>query len=624
MARDIEVVRALWRGESRTFAGPEGRDVEISVLPRPVQPELPVWVTSAGDPETFRLAGQLGANVLTHLLGQTIEALAERIRIYRDAWREAGHPGRGQVTLMLHTFIDEDEAFVREAVREPMISYLRSSVGLIKQFASSFPTFRNLPETVDAQSLVDSLSPEDLRDLLDVAFERYYETSALFGTPGRAAAMVERVHKAGVDEIACLVDFGMAADPVELGLERLAQLVEQTHSPASAATQEPIDALIRRHGVTHVQCTPSQAALLLAEDDVRHALGQVATVLVGGEALPADLARELLDVAGGRVLNMYGPTETTIWSTTSPVTAEDAICSIGTPIANTSVYVLDAQQARLPVGFVGELWIGGEGVSRGYLGREDLTAERFRPDPFAPHPGARMYRTGDLARVRPDGNLEFLGRADQQVKLRGYRIEPGEIESAIRSVAEVEDAVVIAREDTPGDQRLVGYQVARGARPSEDDLRQRLAASLPDYMVPTHFVFMDRLPLTPNAKIDRSALPRLSTQAVATPSTIDPLPTSGALTLVEDVWREVLCVPDLPRDRTFFDLGGNSMLQLQVHKQLKQHHPGLRLTDLFKHPTVSALAAHLSPNPASTTVVNDGSSRANARRAALARRPVSA
>lgn len=624
MLRDIPTVQALWRGETRTFPGP-GRDISVQILPRPVQPELPTWITSAGDPETFRQAGEMGTNVLTHLLGQSIESVEERVRVYRDAWAKAGHPGRGSVTIMLHTFIGDDEDAVRKAVREPMIRYLRSSVGLIKQFASSFPTFKSLPEGEDANDLLSSLTPQEMRELLEVAFERYYETSGLFGTPERASAMIQRLHSIGVDEIACLVDFGLPDSEVYAGLERLTALMRSVQ--ASGDEQESIPDLIRRHGVSHLQCTPSMAAMMLADRDTREAFGGLDTVMVGGEALPADLARELVALTKGRVLNMYGPTETTIWSTTSPVHGDGLSCPIGTPIANTSVYILDREQRPLPVGFAGELWIGGDGVARGYLGRPELTAERFLPDPFASSPGARMYRTGDLARLRHDGVLAYLGRLDQQVKVRGYRIEPGEIEAALRAIDGINEAAVIAREDEPGDQRLVAYYVSRSGTPEESEIRTELSERLPEYMVPTNFVQMDALPWTPNAKLDRKALPapdRVPIQAAS--SVALGLRTGDKATeeFVSSTWCHVLRSPAVPLDRSFFDLGGNSLLLLQVHKRLKEQHPELRLTDLFKYPTVGALAAHLGDNVASTEVGNDAMSRASARRAALSRRPVTA
>ncbi len=622
MARDIEVVRRLWRGEAVSFPGPDGREVPVRVLPRPVQPELPVWITAAGSPETFRLAGTIGANVLTHLLGQSLEEVAEKITLYREARRAAGHPGEGRVTLMLHTFIGEDEAAVRETVRRPMVEYLRSSMSLIRGVAASFPIFRHRSQHLEgADDLLDGLSEEEAEALLTHAFERYYETSGLFGTPARCRAMVERLHAIGVDEIACLIDFGVEPAKVRESLVHLAALKEACEAPA-AEHETSIPALIERHGITHLQCTPSLATMLLADERTRSALRSLRQFLVGGEALSSALAAELTALVGGEVLNMYGPTETTVWSSVQrvPPGAAGASVPIGRPIANTRMYILDRHRQPVPVGVPGELWIGGAGVARGYLNRPELTAERFLPDPFTADPDARMYRTGDLARFLSDGTIEFLGRLDHQVKIRGYRIELGEIESRLREQPGVREAVVIAREDAPGDQRLVAYVVAeRGTRaPSAADLRARLAEVLPDFMLPAHIVFLDALPLTPNNKVDRKALPR--PDAVATEPAAS-APRDGLEAQIAAVWREVLGSADVGVDDNFFDLGGHSLLAVQVHRRLQAAlGPRLSLTDLFRFPTIRTLARYLEQNGRDNGVQGQAAARAQARQQALARR----
>ncbi|NRD46704.1 non-ribosomal peptide synthetase, partial [Corallococcus exiguus] len=258
--------------------------------------------------------------------------------------------------------------------------------------------------------------------------------------------------------------------------------------------------LLERHAVTHFQCTPSYARALVEEPRALHALGGLRQMLVGGEALPGSLASKLREHVPA-LLNMYGPTETTVWSSMHRVETDTAgTVSLGRPLANTGLHVLDDLLRPVPVGVPGELFIGGEGVVRGYLGRPDLTAERFVPDALREAPGTRMYRTGDRVRWLADGTLEFLGRIDHQVKLRGFRIEPGEIEAALRTHPEVREAVVDVRE-----QRLVAYVV-----PAFGDagvLREHLRSRLPAYMVPSAFVGLDALPLTPNGKVDRGALP---------------------------------------------------------------------------------------------------------------------
>jgi len=624
MVRDIETVRKLWRGESVAFPGFDGAPVDVTVLPRPVQRELPVWITSAGNIETFRLAGEMRTNILTHLLGQSFSEVAERIAAYRAAWDEAGHPGRGQVTLMLHTFVGESDYQVRELVREPMIEYLRSSVGLIKQFAWSFPAFKNRPAPgADTQSLFESLSDTEMRELLEHSFERYYETSGLFGTPARCAEIIKNVRTIGVDEVACLVDFGVARAKVIEGL-KLLDGVRASAQGENTVARASVGDLVKQHKVTHLQCTPSMATVLMGDASAREALSTLDCMIVGGEAFPTPLANDLAATVSGQVINMYGPTETTIWSTTHEVAPGESSIPIGRPIANTSIYILDAAGNPVPVGSVGELFIGGAGVVRGYLGRPELTAERFIPNPFAQTPGERIYRTGDLARYREDGTIEFLGRIDNQVKLRGYRIELGEIETAIGVFEGVREAVVIAREDEPGDQRLAAYYVVDpGASVDRSELREALSGKLPAFMVPSAFVEMEKLPLTPNAKVDRKALPR--------PDAIEPStsarPIAQASGEVEEriagIWGQVLNTNSVDRKTTFFDLGGNSLLLVQVHRRLLDAQgPGVTLTDLFRFPTVESLAVHLEGGSASGGSPRPG--RVDARRAALSRRRDSA
>ncbi|HLU39080.1 MAG TPA: MupA/Atu3671 family FMN-dependent luciferase-like monooxygenase, partial [Planctomycetota bacterium] len=438
MFEGIEVVQRLWRGEAMRFPGPKG-EVEVSTLPRPIQKELPTWVTIAGNPETYVEAGRRGQRVLTHLLGQSLEELAEKLQLYRAAWREAGHPGEGYVTLMLHTFVGDDEAAVKETVRGPMKQYLRSAMDLVKRAAWSFPTFKERTaagESMD-QIFAGGLTEAETEALLEHAFERYYETSGLFGTPENCAAMVRRLKELAIDELACLIDFGVPSERVLEHLNHLLRVKQASDAEteaargAVAADRGSIPALIERHDVRWLQCTPSMAGMLLTDERGRAALRRLDRMLVGGEALPPALARELTGLVRGELWNMYGPTETTVWSTCARIDADAArrgAITIGTPLANQRVYVLDALRQPVPVGVEGELWIGGAGVARGYLGRPEATAERFVPDPFAPQgDGAMMYRTGDLAAWTETGELRFGGRVDHQVKLRGYRIELGEI-----------------------------------------------------------------------------------------------------------------------------------------------------------------------------------------------------
>ncbi|NYI93924.1 amino acid adenylation domain-containing protein/non-ribosomal peptide synthase protein (TIGR01720 family) [Streptomonospora nanhaiensis] len=352
--------------------------------------------------------------------------------------------------------------------------------------------------------------------------------------------------------------------------------------------------LVASSGATVMQATPSLWQALAEE--APHALSGL-RVLVGGEALPGALARELAARAAG-VVNLYGPTETTIWSTTDTVPngggpAAAPAAPIGGPIANTRVYVLDTALRPAPPGAVGELYIAGDGVARGYLGRPGLTAGRFVADPFGP-PGTRMYRTGDLVRLR-QGRLHFVGRSDFQVKVRGFRIELGEIESALADQDGVAQAVAVAREDDPGRVRVVGYvRPAPGAACDPDALRTALAARLPDYMVPSAVVVLDAFPQTANGKVDRAALPAPRRRTAP-----DQAPASPLEARLRAVMADVLGLASIGGDDDFFALGGHSLLATRTANRVRAE-LGIeaRVRDVFDAPTPAALAALLAGRPA--------------------------
>ncbi|MBD3011049.1 amino acid adenylation domain-containing protein, partial [Streptomyces sp. 5-10] len=337
-------------------------------------------------------------------------------------------------------------------------------------------------------------------------------------------------------------------------------------------------------GAGIVQATPSlwQAMVTASPEGVRGL-----RALVGGEALPEGLAARLRESAAG-LTNLYGPTETTIWSTAADLTDTDGLPSIGTPIANTRVYVLDDRLRPVAPGVPGELYIAGAGVVRGYHNRPALTAERFVACPFGA-PGERMYRTGDIVRRTADGGLEFSGRADHQVKVRGFRIELGEIETVLTAHEAVGQAVALARTDQGPGARLVAYVVpaAGGAEPDVSALRAHLAGSLPEYMVPSAFVVLDRLPLTPNGKLDRKALPAPSFGAAAD-SRPPRTPVEEALCAV---FAEVLRLPSVGIDDSFFELGGDSIMSMQLVARARAAGLVLAVNDVFEHKTVAGLAA---------------------------------
>jgi len=566
-------------------------------------------VTTAGNPETWKEAGRLGCNVLTHLLGQSIDEVAEKIRLYHAALREAGHdPAEFSVSLMLHTYIADSRDAARETARGPMREYLRSAAGLIKQYAWSFPAFKrpkglNNPFELDLEILTD----DDLEAILDFAFERYFNESGLFGTVEDALQRTEQLKRIGVTEIACLIDYGIPREQVLDGLRPLAQVVKQANvAPELAEDDFSIAAQILRHGVTHMQCTPSMARMIAMNDEARYALSKVQQLFLGGEPLPGSLVEEFGRITEARVTNMYGPTETTIWSSTEAASAAEGIVNIGTPLANQQLYVLDDAQQPVGVGQPGELWIGGEGVTRGYWGRADLTAERFVPNPFH---GGRMYRTGDLVRRRIDGRIDFIGRVDHQVKLRGFRIELGEIEAVMEAQPGITQAVVAAREDQPGDIRLVGYYTS-DAPLNEADLKAAMGADLPGFMVPTHMMRLDSFPLTPNKKVDRKALPKPVARTVSAPKPAVAAPALAPVrpavpqgqgdaklqAQIAEIWSTVLGVSEIAGRDSFFDLGGHSLLAVQAHRSIRDElgARGLSITDIFRFPVLEDLTARVA------------------------------
>lgn len=385
--------------------------------------------------------------------------------------------------------------------------------------------------------------------------------------------------------------FDIAALELYLPLTRGARVV-------IAESEATIDGFVlllhlEQCGATLMQATPTTWRLLL-EAGFKATAGF--KMLCGGEALPRELADRLL-AGAGTLWNMYGPTETTIWSSCCRVTAGSSAITVGKPIANTQFYVLDRNDQPVPYGVSGQLHIAGDGLARGYHGRAELTSERFVKNPFGP---GRMYRTGDLAKWLPDGQLQVLGRIDQQVKLRGFRIETGEIESVLIRAGGVSAAAVVLREDNPGAPRLVAYFVATpGANPTEEQLRASLAGELPEHMVPTAWVRLESLPVSPNGKLDRAALPAPVNTAAATDEFVAP---QTALEIrMAAIWAEVLNVPRVSATLDLLNAGADSIQLFQIIARCSG--AGLRLTakQLLQHRTVRAVAALLedgSPGPA--------------------------
>ncbi|WP_372641977.1 amino acid adenylation domain-containing protein [Hyphomicrobium sp.] len=370
---------------------------------------------------------------------------------------------------------------------------------------------------------------------------------------------------AATDVLAAVTTISFDIAGLELYLPLLTGARIELVPSATSSDGFALSQLLLASGATVMQATPATWRMLL---DAGWQGGAHFRTFCGGEALSRELADPLLERVG-ELWNLYGPTETTIWSTACRISPGDAPISVGKPIDNTRVYVLDGDTPA-PIGIAGEICIGGDGVAVGYRGLPELTAERFQADPFIKDSYARIYRTGDLGRWGTDGLLYHMGRIDHQVKVRGFRIEPGEIETTIHAHPSVREAVVVAHEAASADTRLVAYVAyENGAEPTASDMRRHLRQTLPDYMVPSLIVALDSLPLTPNGKIDRSQLPD-PFASTSEASTVGEEPAPGMETIIADLWREILKLDRVGAEDNFFDLGGYSLLALRVVTQIEK------------------------------------------------------
>ncbi|TRU46909.1 MAG: amino acid adenylation domain-containing protein [Microcystis aeruginosa Ma_QC_Ch_20071001_S25] len=347
---------------------------------------------------------------------------------------------------------------------------------------------------------------------------------------------------------------------------------------------------IAQQQVTTVQLVPSLLQMLLEQGGIENCQ-LLKRVFCGGEILPVALQEKLLSQLNVNLCNLYGPTEccidVTFWNCQREMYGQRI--PIGRPISNTQIYILDSNLQSLPVGIPGELHIGGAGLARGYLNRPELTEEKFIPNPFSNSPDSRLYKTGDLARYLPDGNIEYLGRIDNQVKIRGFRIELGEVEAVLTQCPQVQSSVIIAREDTPGNKRLVAYIVPeKETTPTPSEMRQFLKEKLPEYMIPSAFVILESLPLTPNGKIDRRALPAPEQNHERTDKFI--APRNPIEEILVTIWTEVLKVQQISINDNFFELGGDSILSISIISKAKQAGLEITLKQLFAHQTIAELA----------------------------------
>lgn len=343
--------------------------------------------------------------------------------------------------------------------------------------------------------------------------------------------------------------------------------------------------LIRQHKVNILQCTPSRMQMLLSDNHFAPALKTITDIVLGGEPFPETLLQKIKSICSARIFNGYGPTEATVYATFKDVTRDDHI-TIGKPVSNTRVYILDDKKQPVAVDVAGQLFIAGEGLARGYLYRPELTEERFLPDPF--YPGQRMYHTGDLAKWSMDGNLDFLGRIDNQIKIRGFRIELGEIESVLESHPQIDQAVVIDKADRDGLKYLSAYMVAKGT-PSTQDVRRYLMQRLPDYMVPSSFVFLQTMPLNPNGKICRKTLANMQSERRSQPTAYVG-PRNEVDEILVETWGDIFSTSRISINDSFFDLGGDSFKIVKILVALMPYNWDLTARDFYKYQTIRSLS----------------------------------
>lgn len=434
MREKITELKALWNGNTVVRKNGLGKDFSITIRPTPIQRELPLWITAAGSPDTFKYAGEIGANVLTHMLGQSLDRLKENIAVYHQALKENGFAIEDkEVTLMLHTYIDSSIEAAMNISEQPFRDYLASSVKLME------PLAKELGLDIETQG----------EEIIDIAYKKFSKENTLIGTAESCQAMLFSLQDIGVTEVACLVDFGVGNEKVMACLEQIVETRSLYDAQAGLAQLLHINnqgtelELIHKHKITHVQTTPSQAKLIvdLSDPGKPGALSTVQHWFIGGEPVSRNLIEGLTAITHAKLYNMYGPTETTVWSTWREISSND--CNIGGPVLNTSLLLLNEFEQQVPAGVVGELYIGGAGVAKGYYNDIELTNKSFITV-TNPHFGTgRFYRTGDLMKMTSNGNFEYVGRKDNQVKLNGYRIELEEIERTIAKVPGVKNCKVL-------------------------------------------------------------------------------------------------------------------------------------------------------------------------------------
>jgi amino acid adenylation domain-containing protein len=544
------------------------------------------------------------ANQLAHYLRTAGVGPEQRVAIFLDRSSDAIVGVLG-VLKAGGSYLPLDPTYPKEHVRYMLEDAQVSAILTQERLAVSLPEHSATVIPLDSAWHIIAQEP-DVNPANTVGAENLAYVIYTSGSTGVArGVMVE--HKAVVN-LACSLRarvYSNDVSPLRVSLNAplvfdssVKQLVQLLYGHALCIIPEAVrrdgDAFLsylRLHEIDVVDCTPSQLRLLLAGGFFTRHEPIPALVLIGGEAIDEDIWNLLADHDQTIFYNVYGPTECTVDSTVRRIDSLSRKPSIGRPIGNVQIYLLDKHQRPVPIGVTGEVTIGGAGLARGYLSRPDLTAERFIPDPFGQCAGARLYNSGDLARYRADGDIEFLGRLDHQVKIRGHRIELGEIESRLAHHPAVNAAVVLAREDPPGVQRLLAYVVTnRDSALLGEELKRYLREQLPEYMIPSACVMMEALPLMPNGKVDRSALPvpqlrlnKLEGEYAA--------PRDALQRQLVEIWEELLKIHPISVTDNFFELGGDSLLLVILAARIKERlGKCVPMAALFKGPTIEHLS----------------------------------
>lgn len=558
LEQQVEEMRTLWSGGSLKMKNGEGKEIDVITFPLPIQQEIPLWITSAGNPETFAQAGKLGVNILTHMLGQDVEVLKQNIELYFHELKKAGHdPKKKVISIMLHTFIaDSIEEAINHA-KKPFCEYLRSSLSLAGSLIGL------------SKEQMEKLGENEIEKVLETIFYRYYKSTSLIGTNESIKPLLKELKDIGITEISCLLDFGIQKANVINSINKIGDIIKP-----SAKKENLNNSLFP----TIFQSTPSKLSMMLSEQENTEFFKNLKIILLGGEPVRKEVVDRLKSSSDARILNMYGPTETTIWSTIfeyGALVSKELI--IGKPIANTQVYILDEENKKCAPYVWGTLFIGGKGVAKGYVNRPEMTKSKFIINPYGDD---LIYNTGDVVRWTDLGNIEFQGRNDSQVKINGNRIELGDIEANISVIKEVDFPIVLVN-----DKKIIAFY--SGIEMEETALISILKEKLPRYMIPEKFIFISDVPLMPNGKIDRLGL----LSSVDESTILCEEPEEGIEQNIAKYWQELLTLDkSIGRNNNFFSLGGNSInATIMLSKIGEIYNVNIEINKFFSEPTIANL-----------------------------------